>query len=143
MEIYEDINAEELKETVCKIFDEMNIKYKTEWYSSLGSSIIGKRRRVDVVVLGDNDDEVMFIECKYQNVAGTAEDKLFRAVVEANRDKQLGIPSIIVFGGFGWSPQDMRHALLNGSVRIELFRDWARLYFNYVKLKPNSIASAA
>lgn len=139
MEIHEDLNAEKLKLIVCQILDELGMRYLTEHYSSLGSSIIGKRRRVDVVVLDDSDQEAMFIECKYQNVAGTAEDKLFRAVVEANRDKQQGVPSIIVFAGFGWSAPDMRHALLNGSVRIELFKDWAKLYFKYTKLRPECL----
>ena len=81
----------------------------------------------------------MHIECKSQNTSGTTEDKLFKAVAEANRDKLNGIPSIIVFGGFGWNTADVRHALMNGSVRVEILREWLEIYFKYIKLKPDSL----
>ena len=139
MEHYQRLSAEELKETVCSILDDAGLKYSTEVNSPIGSSIIGKGRRVDVVVHDKNAKPVMHIECKSQNTSGTTEDKLFKAVVEANRDKLNMIPSIIVFSGFGWNVADVRHALLNGSVRVELFRDWLNMYFNYVKLDPNSV----
>ena len=140
MKIYPELKAEQLKAEVCKILENLGLKYNTEQYSAIGSSIIDKGRRVDVVVLDEDDDKVlMHIECKNQNTAGTTEDKLFKAVEEANRDKSNGIPSIIVFAGFGWSYQDARHALLNGSVRIELLYDWLKIFFKYHKIIPNSI----
>ncbi len=139
MKMYPKLNAEELKHEVCKILNDLGLKFKTEKYSTIGSSIIDKGRRVDVVVYDADDKVLMHIECKNQNVAGTTEDKLFKAVEEANRDKQNGIPSIIVFAGFGWNYQDIRHAMLNGSVRIEFLYDWLKIYFKYKKIKPNSI----
>ena len=139
MKIYSELKAEQLKAEVCKILENLNLKYTTEKYSEIGSSIIDKGRRVDVVVLGDDEKVLMHIECKNQNTQGTTEDKLFKAVEEANRDKLHGIPSIIVFAGFGWSYQDARHALLNGSVRIELLYDWLKIFFKYKKVKPESI----
>ncbi|MCB0346974.1 MAG: hypothetical protein KDD66_17780 [Bdellovibrionales bacterium] len=139
MEFYQGKKSEELKHHVCAVLDELGLKYETERYSEVNSAIIGKRRRIDVVVVDDESNPLMHIECKHQRTAGTAEVKLFRAVVESNRDKNLGIPSIIVFSGFGWTPADMRHALLNGSVRIEFFKDWMKLFFSYRKLEPDSI----
>ncbi len=139
MKFYPELKAEQLKAEVCKILENLGLKYKTEQYSAIGSSIIDKGRRVDVVVLDDDDKVLMHIECKNQNTAGTTEDKLFKAVEEANRDKSNGIPSIIVFAGFGWSYQDARHALLNGSVRIELLYDWLKIFFKYKKIQPHSI----
>jgi len=139
MKVHPKLKSEELKHEVCRILDTLGVKYETERYSTHASSIIGKRRRVDVAVLDEDDNVVMHIECKNQNVAGTAEDKLFKAVEEANRDKRLGTPSIIVVGGFGWSESDMRHAMLNGSVRIEMLEDWLTLYMKYKKAHPDSI----
>lgn len=139
MRQYEKLKSEDLKYEVCRILDLMKIRYQTERYSEHQSSIIGKKRRVDVAVLDDLDNVLMHIECKNQNVGGTTEDKLFKAVEEANRDKNLGTPSIIVFSGFGWNEADMCHAMLNGAVRIELLEDWLRIYFQYQKLKPESI----
>ncbi len=138
MERYDGERSEALKQKVCEVLTSLGLRFRLEQNSKLGSSIIGKGRRVDVVVV-EGDQEPMHIECKHQRVAGTTEDKLFKAVTEANRDKQLGIPSIIVFSGFGWNPADMRHALLNGSVRIELLYDWLKVYFRYVKENPDSI----
>jgi len=139
MKIYSELSGERLKQEVCGILDSLGIKYETEKYSMHDSSIIGKRRRVDVAVLDNENNVIMHIECKIQNTSGTTEDKLFKAVEEANRDKRLGTPSIIVVGGFGWSVADMRHALLNGSVRIEMLEDWLMMYMKYQKKNPNSI----
>lgn len=139
MKIYPKLKSEELKHEVCRILDSLCLGYETERYSVHSSSIIGKRRRVDVVVLDAESEPIMHIECKNQNVAGTAEDKLFKAVEEANRDKRLGTPSIIVVGGFGWSETDIRHAMLNGAVRIEMLEDWLTFYMRYKKQKPDCI----
>ncbi|MDH5721029.1 MAG: hypothetical protein OEZ13_10535 [Spirochaetia bacterium] len=106
MKEYTQLNAEELKRKVCEILDNLNLSYKTEVNSKIGSSIIGKGRRVDVVVYDKKGGVFMHIECKSQNVSGTTEDKLFKAVAEAARDKTLGIPSVIVFSGFGWNAAD-------------------------------------
>ncbi|MDY6938233.1 MAG: PD-(D/E)XK nuclease superfamily protein [Cyanobacteriota bacterium] len=138
MQPYGDLKGEELKHEVCRILDALGLYYKTEEYSAHGSSIIGKRRRVDVVIVDGFSNPIMHVECKAQKDRGSAEDKLFKALEEANRDKRLGTPSIIVIAGFGWNEADMRHAMLNGAVRIENLRDWLMLYFQYRKLKPNT-----
>ncbi|MCB0322731.1 MAG: hypothetical protein KDD69_04125 [Bdellovibrionales bacterium] len=139
MRQYSGEKADDLKDYVCSVLDSLGLSYRKEQYSAVKSAIIGKARRVDVVVVDSDGDALMHIECKHQRVGGTTEDKLFRAVTEANRDKDHGIPSIIVFSGFGFTPADMRHAMLNGSVRVELLEDWLQLYFNYEKEKPDSI----
>jgi hypothetical protein len=143
MQSYPEMTGEQLKHEVCKILDSLGLRYSTELYSPIGSSIIGKKRRVDVVIQDESGNNLMHIECKSQNRTGSTEDKLFKAVTEANRDKLQGIPSIIAFSGFGWNEADMRHALLNGAVRIELLEDWLRIYFNYTKLQPDSINQPA
>lgn len=130
-------NALELVDQVCAILDRMHIRYEKERLSDYGSAILNKSRRVDVVVLDESRAPAMHIECKVQNKTGSAEDKLFRAVEEANRDKQHGMPSIIVFAGFGWTDHDMRFAMLNGAVRLEYLETWLRVYFGYRTLRPD------
>lgn len=139
MQQYPRLESKDLQEEVCRILDKLKLSYEKERYSAHNSSIIGKRRRVDVVVLSAAGQVIMHIECKNQNSAGSAEDKLFKAVEEANRDKRLGTPSIIVVGGFGWSEADIRHAMLNGAVRIEMLEDWLTLYMRYEKENPACI----
>src|SRR5689334_19849097 len=43
---------------------------------SLGRTIIGKSRRIDVFVLRERDQMAFAIECKYQKVSGTADEKI-------------------------------------------------------------------
>ena len=45
MEHYPKLSAEELKQTICKILDDIGLQYSTEVNSPIGSSIIGKGRR--------------------------------------------------------------------------------------------------
>lgn len=132
-------NARELTAEVCRILGRLGLPYALEHRSRFGSAIINKARHIDIAVLGNNGEAAMHIECKVQNKKGSAEDKLFRAVEEANRDKSHGMPSIIVFGGFGWTDHDLRFAMLNGAVRVEYLETWLRCYFNYRALEPESV----
>lgn len=126
-------SAKALVDAVCAILDQLGLPYKTEAPSRLRSVIINKARRVDVAVVDGAGEAIMHIECKVQNQSGSAEDKLFRAVEEANRDKRLGMPSIIVFAGHGWTDHDLRYAMLNGAVRLEYLEAWLQTYFGYVR----------
>jgi hypothetical protein len=66
---------------------------------ALGTSIIGKQRRVDLFVTGPNDG-VLVIECKYQESLGTADEKLLYAL----RDMEaLRVPGVIAYAGQGFS----------------------------------------
>ncbi len=43
---------------------------------SLGKTIIGKNRRIDVFLLREAHQRALAIECKFQNVSGTADEKI-------------------------------------------------------------------
>ncbi|MCR4403672.1 MAG: hypothetical protein NUW12_13070 [Firmicutes bacterium] len=133
-------SARELVERVKLILDTLGLKYEEQRSSELGSVIIGRGRDVDLTVVDDDGKPVMFIECKVQNTSGTAEEKLFRVIEEANRDKERGIASIIVFSGHGWSTDLLRHAMLYGAVREEYLQEWLFTYFNYTPNRSNSTA---
>lgn len=133
-------SARELVEEVKLILDGLGLKYEEQRRSELGSVIIGRDRDVDLTVIDDAGNPVMFIECKVQNTSGTAEEKLFRVIEEANRDKERGIPSIIVFSGYGWSTDLLRHAMLYGAVREEYLQEWLSTCFRYEPHRSNSKA---
>jgi len=89
-------------------FAERHIEAYTE--VDLGKSIIGKNRRIDLFLLETQRGLALGIECKYQRVQGTADEKIPYTLkdVEAMRT-----PGCIVYAGEGWSP-GVRH-LLEGS----------------------------
>ncbi|MEW6230618.1 MAG: PD-(D/E)XK nuclease superfamily protein [Bacillota bacterium] len=132
--------AKEFIEKVRTILDGPGLKCQEQTRSELGSAMIGRGQDADLTVVDDEGDPIMLIECKVQNTSGTAEEKLFRVIEGANRDKERGIPSIIVFSGYGWSTDLLRHAMLYCAVREEHLEEGLSIYFRY---SPNRSTSRA
>jgi hypothetical protein len=66
------------------------------------SAIKGKRRRVEFFLVDHNafpNDHL--IECKWQEVPGSTEDKLFRLPHDIQK---TGIPTTVILDGLGFSP---------------------------------------
>ncbi|WP_457630923.1 PD-(D/E)XK nuclease superfamily protein [Oceanithermus sp.] len=99
-----------------------------EYVSPYGSAIRDQGRRVDIAVL-NGKNPYLFIECKWQNTSGSAQDKLFRVLEEAKRDRLLGVHSVIVFGGEGWSKKIERWAVAEGMIREEWVEQWLERFF--------------
>lgn len=119
-----------VKDAVESIIRECGLSYSvvTEYDSPLGSVIREQGRKVDVAVL-KGDKPYLFIECKWQNTSGTAQDKLFRVLEESRRDQLLGVHSVIVFGGEGWSKKIERWAIAEGMIREEWLKEWLMRFF--------------
>jgi hypothetical protein len=66
----------------------------------LGKTIIGKARRIDVFVLRPADQRALALECKYQEVPGTTDEKIPYALLDL---AALWIPGCLVYAGRGWS----------------------------------------
>jgi hypothetical protein len=75
----------------------------------LGTSIIGKQRRIDLFVLGP-EGQALCVECKYQDTSGTADEKIPYAL---NDMRSQRIPGVIVYAGTGFSAGVLH--LLQGS----------------------------
>ncbi|MEO8707288.1 MAG: PD-(D/E)XK nuclease superfamily protein [Kofleriaceae bacterium] len=67
---------------------------------NLGKTIIGKDRQIDVFVVRPADQRAIAIECKYQDVQGTADEKIPYALDDL---EALWVPGILVYSGRGWS----------------------------------------
>lgn len=66
----------------------------------LGKTIIGKNRRLDILVIEESTRTAMGLECKYQDTLGTADEKIPYAL----RDMEhLDMPVCLVYAGKGWS----------------------------------------
>ena len=67
---------------------------------SLGKTIIGKDRRIDVFVVRSTDQKAIALECKYQDTQGTVDEKIPYALDDL---AALWIPGCLVYAGEGWS----------------------------------------
>jgi hypothetical protein len=67
---------------------------------SLGKTIIGKNRKLDLFVLRKEDQRALALETKYQEVAGTTDEKIPYALQDL---EALWIPGCLVYAGLGWS----------------------------------------
>ncbi len=67
---------------------------------SLGTSIIGKQRRIDLLVVLPSTGEALALECKYQDSSGTADEKIPYALQDL---ATLRIPGVIAYAGSGFS----------------------------------------
>jgi len=65
----------------------------------LGKTIIGKNRRIDILVLS-NDNQAFAIECKFQDVKGTTDEKIPYALKDM---ESIPISGCIVYAGNGFS----------------------------------------
>ena len=72
-----------------------------------GKSIIGKNRRIDVMLIEEATRTAMAIECKYQDSFGTADEKIPHALSDI---QQIGMPVCLTYAGEGFS-EGIRHML--------------------------------
>ncbi len=67
---------------------------------SLGKTVIGKDRCIDVFVVRPDDRKAIAIECKYQDSLGTVDEKIPYALLDLDA---LWVPGCLVYAGKGWS----------------------------------------
>jgi hypothetical protein len=67
---------------------------------SLGKTIIGKNRHVDIFVLHSASDRALAIECKYQDSVGTVDEKIPYAIQDM---MAMGMPVCLAYAGSGFS----------------------------------------
>src|SRR5256885_7449468 len=68
---------------------------------TVGKTIYGKDREVDVLFRDARNGNRLAVEAKYQRVTGTADEKLPYAVLNL---ATLPLPGVIVYGGGGVPP---------------------------------------
>jgi hypothetical protein len=74
---------------------------------SLGKTVIGKDRCIDVFVVRPSDRKAIAIECKYQDSLGTVDEKIPYALLDLDA---LWVPGCLVYAGRGWS-KGVMHSL--------------------------------
>jgi hypothetical protein len=74
---------------------------------SLGKTIIGKNRRVDILVVHEPTQKALGIECKYQGSQGTTDEKIPYTLQDL---EAMWIPGCATYAGDGFS-QGILHML--------------------------------
>jgi len=67
---------------------------------SLGKSIIGKNRRLDIFAVHKQTAKALAIECKYQATPGTVDEKIPYTLDDL---RAMHIPAFVVYAGEGFS----------------------------------------
>lgn len=67
---------------------------------AIGTSLIGKRRRIDLLVLEPARSRALALECKFQDSSGTADEKIPYALQDL---QALRLASAMVYAGRGFS----------------------------------------
>jgi hypothetical protein len=93
----------------------------------VGRRLWGAERRIDVVVTEPQSRRRLGLECKFQGVTGTAEEKIPTTIQDI---AAWPIPGIVVFSGEGFSPYMRSFLIASGrAVELEDLEAWLRLFF--------------
>lgn len=92
--------ANRIASYILRNFENRGVKVYRE--VSVGKTIIGKNRRIDVMVVHEEAGRALAIECKYQDLQGTADEKIPYAL-EDMEALRVHMPGIIVYSGDGMS----------------------------------------
>ena len=118
-------SGRELRDKVQAIALSLGLKVELE--VSVGRRIWGARRHIDVVLKHPDTRVSLGVECKYQGVPGTAEEKI-PATLEDIR--AWPIRGIVVYDGEGFS-ENMQAFLLSTGMAVSVadLQTWLELYF--------------
>lgn len=79
---------------------------------SVGTSMLGKQRRLDLLVLERGGSRALAIECKYQESLGTVDEKIPYALQDL---AAMRIAGVVVYAGSGFS-SGVLHLLQSSSL---------------------------
>lgn len=118
-------SGQELVRQVGVLATGLGLEVRLEY--QVGRRIWGAVRRIDVVITHPSTRKTLGVECKYQGVPGSAEEKIPSTIQDISA---WPIPGIVVFAGDGFS-SNMRSFLLASGKAVELddVRPWFSLFF--------------
>jgi hypothetical protein len=118
-------NGDELAKLVMKLGENLGLEAKEQ--VRVARRIWGAERRIDVVLIHPATRKTLGIECKFQSVVGSAEEKIPATIKDI---EAWPITGLVVFAGPGFS-ENMRSFLISTgkAVEFEDLQPWLCLYF--------------
>jgi hypothetical protein len=118
-------NGEGLTKAVVALGQQLGLESKEQ--VRVARRIWGAERRIDVVLIHPTSRKTLGLECKFQSVVGSAEEKIPATIKDIDA---WPIPGLVVFAGAGFS-DNMRSFLISTgkAVEFEELQPWLCLYF--------------
>ena len=120
-----ELTAPEFERVIALIGSSLGLDYRRRL--TVGKTIYGKDREVDVLFRDARNGNRLAVEAKYQRVSGTADEKLPYAVLNL---ATLPLPGVIVYGGGGFH-QGSLHWLCANTRATDIARlgEWLTVFF--------------
>ena len=118
-------NGDELAKSVVALGVSLGLEAREQ--VRVARRIWGAERRIDVVLIHPLSRKTLGVECKFQSVVGSAEEKIPATIKDI---EAWPIPGLVVFAGAGFS-DNMRSFLISTGKAVE-FDDlppWLSLFF--------------
>jgi hypothetical protein len=118
-------NGDDLVKAVTQLARELGLEAKEQ--VRVARRIWGAVRKIDVVLTHPQTRKTLGIECKFQAVTGTAEEKIPSVIEDIGA---WPIPGIVVFGGDGFT-ENMKMFLVSTGKAVEFseLKPWLCLFF--------------
>ena len=118
-------NGDELVRAVADLARSLGLESKQQ--VRVARRIWGAIRHIDVVITHPQTRKTLGIECKYQAVPGTAEEKIPSVIDDI---AAWPIPGLVVFAGSGFT-ENMKLFLISTGKAVELaeLNPWLCLFF--------------
>ena len=118
-------SGRELEDAVTLLAQRLGLDVRRQ--VKVGRRLWGQERRIDLILTEQSQRKSIGIECKYQNVSGSADEKIPATITDI---AAWPIPGLVVFSGAGFS-SNMRSYLISTGRAVELpdLEPWLRLFF--------------
>jgi hypothetical protein len=118
-------NGNELAQAVARLGRELGLEAMEQ--VRVARRIWGAERYIDVVLIDPQTRKTLGLECKFQAVRGTAEEKIPATIKDI---EAWPIPGLVVFAGEGFT-ENMRSFLISTGKAVEFdeLKPWLCLFF--------------
>jgi len=118
-------SGDQLVKAVVRIAEGLGLKAREQ--VKVAKRIWGADRRIDVVLVQPETRKNLGVECKFQDVRGTTEEKIPTTIQDM---AAWPIPGLLVFSGEGFT-SNMKSFLISTGKAVELgdLEEWLRLFF--------------
>jgi hypothetical protein len=118
-------SGDELCKAVCELGKKLDLDVREQF--KVARRIWGAERRIDVILKDRKTSKTLGIECKFQSVGGTAEEKIPSTIQDI---AAWPIDGLVVFSGQGFTSNMKSFLVSTGkAVDLEDLEPWLRLYF--------------